>query len=65
MMGEKNMRKEMKAGLLLFALFGILNVFFNTPEFLLGFISVLAIALMFVGGMGEDSYQRLKMRKKL
>lgn len=59
------MRKEMKAGLLLFALFGILNVLFNAPEFILGFISALAIALMFVGGMGEDSYQRLKMRKKL
>lgn len=55
----------MKAGLLLFALFGMLNVFFETPEFILGFISALAIALMIIGGMREDSYQKLKMRKKL
>lgn len=59
------MKKEMKIGLLLIALFGILNVFFNTPEFILGFIFALAIALVFVGGMREDSYQKMKMRKKL
>lgn len=57
------MRIEMKIGLLLFAAFGLLNVFFNTPEFILGFLAVLGISFMLVGGMSDNSYKRLKKRK--
>lgn len=60
---EDCMRIEMKIGLLLFEAFGLLNIFFNTPEFILGFLATLSISFMLVGGMSDDSYKRLKKRK--
>lgn len=60
----RNVRKELKIGLLLNAVFGMLNIFTNTPELILGFIWTIAITLMLIGGIKETSYQRLKAWKK-
>jgi len=61
---NNNMRNEMKIGVLLMAAYGILHVCFNTSEIILGFICTIAITLMLIGGIKEESYQRLKAWKK-
>ena len=58
------MRKELKIGLLGIGLFGVLNVFFTTPKFILGFVFILSITLQYVGGMREGQYNRLKEWKR-
>lgn len=59
-----NMRTEMKIGLLLIALSGVENIFFNTPEFIVGMTFALGITFEIIGGIKEESYQRLKQWKK-
>ncbi|MBU3089199.1 hypothetical protein KPL42_11945 [Clostridium gasigenes] len=54
----------MKIGVLLIAAYGILNVCFNTSELILGFICTIAITLVTIGGIKEESYRRLKAWKK-
>lgn len=58
------MRNEFKIGLCFLVIFGLIRVFFNAPEFILGFLSILGISLVIVGSLSDDSYQRLKSKKR-
>ncbi|MCB2307302.1 hypothetical protein LGL08_10010 [Clostridium estertheticum] len=64
MTNMRNLRNEMKIGLLLIAVFGILRMFTNTPISILGFIFAIGITFELIGGIKEPSYRGLKAWKK-
>lgn len=58
------LKTEMKIGLILIAIFGLLNVVFEAPEIFRGIFFGAGIAFLIVGGMPEDLYEKLKVLKK-
>lgn len=58
------MRKELKIGLLLFAVAMLLKQFNILPEFLHGGLLGLAICFELIGVLSEERYRRLSTWKK-
>ena len=58
------MRKELKIGIFLQAIFNILEHFFNVPDLLLGFLVGLGLCFIIIGILPEKAYLRLKKWKK-
>lgn len=70
-MMKQDLRKEVKVGILLFAIFSILNLIINNffPElpvlhFLLGGLAGLAFSQIIIGILPEPAYLKLKNFKK-
>jgi len=68
---KTTMRKELKIGLLLFALFNLVNLFVNnlSPEvpalhFILGGLAGLSFCGTIIGILPETTYTKLKKLKK-
>lgn len=68
---KTTMRKELKIGLLLFAVFNLVNLFVNNrfPEipalhFILGGLAGLAFCQIIIGILPESAYLKLKKLKK-
>lgn len=68
---KSDMRKEVKVGILLFAIFNILNLIINNffPEipvlhFILGGLVGLALSQIIIGILPEPAYLKLKHFKK-
>lgn len=68
---KATMRKELKIGLILFALFNLVNLFTNNlfPEvsalhFILGGLAGLAFCETIIGILPETTYTKLKKLKK-
>lgn len=65
------MRKEVKVGILLFAIFNILNIIANNLlqeipmlHFILGGLVGLALSQIIIGILPEPTYKKLKRSKK-
>lgn len=63
-MRKNDMRKESKIGLLLNALALSLQQFANPPELVKGFLLGMAICLMLIGLLPEESYRKVKAFKR-
>ncbi|KNZ40343.1 hypothetical protein [Acetobacterium bakii] len=68
---NKDMRKELKIGILLFAIFNLINLFAHdiVPElpvlhFFLGGLAALAFMEIIIGILPEPTYLKLKQFKK-
>lgn len=64
MLMKKQMRKELRIGLLLFAAAMVLKNFDILPEFLHGALLGLAICFELIGALSEEKYRRLKAWKR-
>lgn len=58
------MRKELKIGLLLFAMAVLLSVLNAVPHFVLGLLFSLAICLEIIGGVSGERYQKIRTWKR-
>lgn len=58
------MRKEFILGMLAFSIVLTVRQFFALPEFLMGTVLTMAIALELVGALPEKQYQSIKQLKK-
>lgn len=61
---KKQMRKELRIGLLLFAATMVLKNFGILPEFLHSMFLGLAICFELIGVLSEEKYRRLKAWKR-
>ena len=57
---KRELRVELRTGLLLFAAWGVLNHFADVHHFILGGLIGASICLMIVGSLGEVPYNALK-----
>ena len=60
----KQLRIELRIGLLLYAAYALLNQFTQAHHFILGMLVGLSICLMLVGGLRGAPYVALKALKK-
>lgn len=61
---KRELRTELKIGLLVFATWGVLNQFATPPHFVMGLLIGVSLSLMLVGGLREKRYMALKSFKK-
>ena len=61
---KRKLRNELKIGLLLYALYGILYRFTEMPHFVLGGLIGGSVCLMLIGVLSEAQYNTLKSFKK-
>lgn len=61
---KRKLRIELRIGLLLFAVWSVLNQFTETPHFVLGGLIGISICLMLIGGLHKAQYTALKLFKK-
>jgi len=61
---NKNMRNELKIGIVCFAIFILISQFSSAPEFVKGGLMGISLCFEFVGILPEKAYQRLKNWKK-
>ena len=61
---KRQLRLELRIGLLLFALFAVLNQFTETPHFVLGALIGASICLTLIGSLRETPYNALKALKR-
>ena len=57
----KQLRIELRLGLLLYAAYTLLNQFTQAPQFILGMLAGLSICLMLVGGLRDAPYAALAL----
>lgn len=57
------MKKELKLGILLQAIYLILNRFLNIPNFVLGLLLGLGLCFIIIGILPERAYVRIKQLK--
>ena len=61
---KKEMRTELKIGLVVYGVSSIFNKFFLLPDMIMGILMGLAISFEIVGILPEKKYQRIKLWKK-
>ena len=60
----KRMRRELRIGLFLFALYLALRRFYAAPELLMGIVFGIGLCLILIGSLSEKRYTALKNWKK-
>lgn len=63
---KTNLRKEASLGVILVALYLIIRIFFKGSGFFMGLLGIVGLALLVIGLLPEDLYQKvLDLKNKL